>query len=235
MGLQAIARPAYPKNGFGEREGSVVERVYEAGEPVAVLTTEALGRGMGVLDYRAPERGCGTGDFVEVPLGPRKVLGVVWGDAGGGFDVARLRGVGRVLDAAPMRAELRAFLSRAADYTLTPLPAMLRLATRAPGLGDPPGMRRVYRLGGAVPNQLTDARFRVVEALRDGVPMTLAEVAEAASCGAGVVKGLVKLGVVIEAADELTLARLESVVAEHLNRFAFREGALAFAWTRTAD
>ena len=44
-----------------------------------------------------------------------------------------------------------------------------------------------------------------------------------------------KLGVVIEAPDELALTRLETVVAEHLNRFAFREGALAFAWTRTAD
>ena len=46
-----------------------------------------------------------------------------------------------------MRDELRGFLTRAADYTLTPLPVMLRLATRAPGLGDPPSMRRVYRLG----------------------------------------------------------------------------------------
>ena len=54
----------------------VVERVYEAGELVAVLTTEPLGR---VLDYKAPEGGCGDGDFVEVPLGPRKVIGVVWG------------------------------------------------------------------------------------------------------------------------------------------------------------
>jgi hypothetical protein len=39
----------------------------------------------------------------------------------------------RVLDAAPMREEMREFLIRAADYTLTPLPAMLRLATRSPG------------------------------------------------------------------------------------------------------
>jgi len=43
-----------------------------------------------------------------------------------------------------------------------------------------------------------------------------------------------RLGLVLEAADEAALARLEEVVAEHLNRFAFREGELAFAWTRTA-
>ncbi len=175
----------------------MADRVYSEGDLVGVLTTEPLGR---VLDYRAPEGGCGDGDFVEVPLGPRRVLGVVWGPGEGGFDPARVRPVGRVLEALPMRAELRAFLARAADYTLTPLPAMLRLATRAPGLGDPPSVRRVYRLTGVVPNQLTDARFRVVEALRGwgGAAVTLGELTEAAGCGASVVKGLVKLGVLSE-------------------------------------
>lgn len=175
----------------------MADRVYQAGDLVGVLTTEPLGR---VLDYRAPEGGCGDGDFVEVPLGPRRVLGVVWGPGLGNWDPAKVRPVGRVLDASPMRAELRSFLIRAADYTLTPLPAMLRLATRAPGLGAAPSTRRVYRLTGAVPNSLTDARHRVVEALRGfgAAPVTLAELAEAAACGASVVKGLVKLGVIRE-------------------------------------
>ena len=173
------------------------DRTYQAGELVGVLTTEPLGR---VLDYRAPEGGCGDGDFVEVPLGPRRVLGVVWGRGRGDWDIAKVRPVGRVLEAPPMRAELRAFLAKAADYTLTPLPQMLRLATRAPGLMEGAALRRVYRLGGAVPNQLTDARHRVVEALRafGGAPMTLGELAEEAGCGTSVVKGLVKLGVVLE-------------------------------------
>lgn len=173
------------------------ERVYEAGELVGVLTTEPLGR---MLDYKAPEGGCGDGDFVEVPLGPRKVIGVVWGRGEGKFDPARIRSVYRVLDAAPMRAELRSFLTRAAEYTLTPMAAMLRLATRAPGLGDPPSMKKVYALGPSIPNQLTEARFRVVEALRrfGGAAVTLGELAEEAGCGPSVVKGLVKLGVVLE-------------------------------------
>ncbi len=175
----------------------VVERVYEAGELVAVLTTEPLGR---LLDYKSPEGGCGDGDFVEVPLGPRRVLGVVWGKGEGKFDPARIRPINRVLDAAPMRAELRQFLTRAAEYTLTPLAAMLRLATRAPGLGDAPSMRKVFKLSSAIPNQMTEARFRVVEALRrfGAAPVTLGELTEEAACGASVVKGLVKLGVVLE-------------------------------------
>jgi primosomal protein N' (replication factor Y) len=173
------------------------DRTYQAGDLVGVLTTEPLGR---VLDYRAPEGGCGDGDFVEVPLGPRRVLGVVWGKGRGDWDIAKVRPVGRVLDAPPMRLELRSFLTRAADYTLTPLPAMLRLATRAPGLMEGAATRRVYRLGGVVPNSLTDARHRVVEVLRSfaGAPMTIGELAEEAGCGASVIKGLVKLGVVVE-------------------------------------
>ncbi len=188
----------------------MTERVFEAGEIVGVLTTEPLGP---FLDYRAPDGGCGTGDFVEVPLGPRRVLGVVWGPGEGKFDPARVRPIARVLEARPMRAELRAFLQRAADYTLTPLPAMLRLATRAPGLFEGPGSRKVYRLAGPVPNRLTDARARVVEALRDygGAAVTLGELAEAAGCGSSVVKGLVKLGVLaeVEAPRDLPYPRLD--------------------------
>ncbi|MEH7828325.1 primosomal protein N' [Gemmobacter sp. JM10B15] len=180
-----------------------MDRVFAPGDRVGVLLTEPLGRALsGCLDYLAPEGGCGTGDFVEVPLGPRRMLGVVWGAGEGSFDLARLRPVTRVLDARPMRAELRSFLARAADYTLTPLPAMLRLATRSPGLFDPPGARKVYRLGGPVPNRLTDARLRVIEALRDfaGAAVTLGELSEAAACTASVIKGLVKAGVIAEEA-----------------------------------
>lgn len=43
-----------------------------------------------------------------------------------------------------------------------------------------------------------------------------------------------KLGLVLEAANDEGLTRLEDVVARHINRFAFREGELDFAWTRTA-
>lgn len=193
------------------------ERVYQAAELVGVLTTEPLGR---ILDYKAPEGGCGDGDFVEVPLGPRKVIGVVWGKGEGKFDPARIRPITRVLDAPPMRAELRSFLARAADYTLTPLAAMLRLATRAPGLGDPPSMRKIYRLGTTIPNQLTDARFKVIEALRrfGGASVTLGELAEEAGCGPSVVKGLVKLGVVLEqdAPRDLPYPPLNTAARAHL-------------------
>ncbi|WP_300535708.1 DEAD/DEAH box helicase, partial [uncultured Mameliella sp.] len=170
---------------------------FDAGTLVGVLTTQPLDR---VLDYRAPEGGCWRGAFVEVPLGPRKVLGVVWGPGRGDFDASKIRAVNRVLDVAPMRDELRAFIEKAAAYTLTPLPAMLRLATRAPGLGDPPSMRKVYRLGEGEPPRMTEARTRVIDAAREmgGLALTLKELSEAAGVSSSVVKGLVKSGAIWE-------------------------------------
>lgn len=184
--------------------------VYSEGDLIGVLTAEPLGR---VLDYRAPEGGCCDGAFLEVPLGPRRVLGVVWGPGQGGYDASKLRSAGRVLDAPPMRDEMRAFLIRAAEYTMTPLSAMLRLATRAPGLGDAPAMRRVYRLGEAVPDRATEARARVLGVLSDhgGLAFTLAELSALAGVTSSVVKGLVKLGVVLEedAPRDLPYMRLD--------------------------
>ena len=171
---------------------------FDEGDLVSVLTTQPLDR---LLDYKAPVGGCFEGAFIEVPLGPRKVLGVVWGPGEGGYDLSKVRSVLRVLDAAPMREEMRQFLIRAAEYTLTPMPAMLRLATRSPGLGDPPSMRIVYRRGTTdAPDRWTDARRRVMAVLDDygGLAFTLGELAEAAGVSTTVVKGLVKQGVVAE-------------------------------------
>ncbi len=170
---------------------------FHHGEVVAVLTTQPLDR---VLDYRAPEGGCFVGAFVEVPLGPRKVIGVIWGAGQGGVEPAKLRHVNRVLDVAPMRAEMQEFIQRASDYTLTPLSAMLRLATRAPGLADPPAMRRILRSTDTPPTRWTDARHRVMEVLNNygGLAVTLAELTEAAGVSSSVVKGLIKQGTIAE-------------------------------------
>jgi primosomal protein N' (replication factor Y) len=165
---------------------------------VSVLTAQPIDR---VLDYKAPEGGCFLGAFVEVPLGPRKVLGVVWGAGRGGYDPAKIRFVNRVLDLAPMTRTMREFLIRAGEYTLTPMSVMLRLATRAPGLMDPPSMRRVYQLNDAFEDgKMTPARERVLGVMEDfaDAVFTLKELADLAEASTSVIKGLAKLGAVLE-------------------------------------
>ncbi len=183
---------------------------FDQGTPCAVLTVEPLDR---ALDYVAPEGGCWLGAFVEVPLGPRRVLGVVWGAAAGDFPRAKLRAVHRVLDAAPMRAELRDFLTRAADYTMTPLPAMLRLATRVPGLGQGAMTRKLLFRGEGEPARMTEARARVLAAFDafGGAGLAPGELAQAAGVSVSVVAGLEKAGALVarEAARDQPYPRLD--------------------------
>ncbi|MFN7002009.1 MAG: primosomal protein N' [Roseinatronobacter sp.] len=170
---------------------------FDEGTPCGILTTEPLGR---ILDYLAPEGGAWLGAFVEVPLGPRRVVGVVWSVAEGSFPREKLRRVIRVLDAAPMLFELRQFLSRVADYTLTPLPAMLRLATRVPDLGQGPALRKLLYLSDTPPARMTEARAKVLAIFADygGAGLTPGELAQTAGVSSGVVRGLVQAGALIE-------------------------------------
>ena len=97
------------------------------GELVGVLTTEPVNR---ILDYYSPKGGVNLGNFVEVNLGPRKVLGCIWSTGIGGYDVLKIKKINRVLDITPMRKEMKSFLCRVSDYTLSPLSGMLKLALR---------------------------------------------------------------------------------------------------------
>ncbi|MHA3980079.1 primosomal protein N' [Halovulum sp. GXIMD14794] len=171
-------------------------RGFPEGALVGVLTAEPIDR---VLDYKAPEGGVSTGDFVVVPLGPRKVVGVVWGPGEGSFDPAKIRRVAGVLDVPPMRPEMREFLARASDYTLTPLSMMLRLATRCPGLGQPPGTRDVLRRGQGEPDRVTPARARVLDVLEEhgGAGFAPSELSQLAGVSSSVLKGLEAQGVLV--------------------------------------
>ncbi len=217
-------------SGYAWREGQLSDtEFFPEGTLIAVLTTQPLDR---ILDYKAPDGGVLLGAFVEVPLGPRRVLGVVWGPGKGDYDIRKIRPANRALDVAPMGADMRGFLQRAAEYTLTPMSAMLRLATRAPGLSDPPSMRKVYRRGEGEPDRQTDARRRVLETLAEygNLAFTMGELSEMAGVTNSVVKGLVKLGVVREEAAprDTPFARLDP-------EYGGKElSASSFLWCRSA-
>ena len=169
---------------------------FPQGARIGVLTTEPVG----LLDYLAPQGGVALGQPVVAPLGPRRVLGVVWGKGEGGFDAAKLRPIARLVEAAPLSPAMLEFIQRAADYTLTPLPVMLRMALRAPDLDQPPAARRVIHRAGPPPARMTDARAAVLRVLDDhgGAGFAPSELAQLAGVGAAVVKGLVAAGTLVE-------------------------------------
>ena len=170
---------------------------FSDGELVSVLTTQPIDR---FLDYKAPKEGVNLGSYVEVPLGPRKVIGVVWCAGKGDYDQNKIRTISNRLDVPEMRPEMMEFLSRAGRYTLTPLNGMLKLATRAPGLTDPPSMKIVYAKGDRDVDRMTPARERVLKILKDTADMqfTGKELKEAANVTISVIKGLASQGAVTE-------------------------------------
>ena len=80
------------------------------------------------------------------------------------------------------------------------MPAMLRLATRAPRLTDPPSTQRVYRRANGEPTRMTEARARVLTFLNKSgdLTFTLKELTKHSDVTSSVVTGLVKQGIIAE-------------------------------------
>jgi primosomal protein N' (replication factor Y) len=98
---------------------------------VHILLPTNLPRG---FDYAVPEgMALAVGDLVAVTLARKPMLGVVWGEGTGEVPLAKLKQVEAKLDTIPpFSEELRKFLSWVADYTLSPLGAVLKMALPVP-------------------------------------------------------------------------------------------------------
>ncbi|HEV7372935.1 MAG TPA: primosomal protein N' [Arenibaculum sp.] len=165
----------------------------------------------GAYDYRLPpDVPAGPGDYVEVPLGPRRVVGVVWAEGGGGIEDGRLRPILRRFDVPPMPEVQRRFVDWVAAYTMAPAGAVLKMALGSAAGLEPPRPVTAYRLSDAPrpPGfKATPARRRVLEILSDGPPRGAAELALEAGCGIGVVRGLADAGVLEPVAMRVSEAR----------------------------
>jgi primosomal protein N' (replication factor Y) len=168
----------------------------------------------GTLDYLAPPGDrLDPGRLVRVPLGPRRLVGVVWEGTGGEtLPAERLKPILELLPLPPLAAELRRFIERVAQYTLAPAGLVLRMAIGVAAALPPPRRRRLCRITAAGRAALavdsreqspTPARRRVLAAL-EGASLPVDEAARRAGCGAGVVRGLIARGFVeafVAAAD----------------------------------
>jgi primosomal protein N' (replication factor Y) len=160
---------------------------------VAVLLPLPLA---GAYDYRVPAgQSVEPGAIVRVPLGPRTLHGVVWGDGDGALDEVRLRDLGDTVAAPPLAAPLRRFVDWVAAYTLAPPGAVLRMVLGPAGDLAPAIPTTAYVATAAPPPaRLTAARRRVLDLAADGVPRAAADLARQAGVSPGVVRGLADAG-----------------------------------------
>lgn len=132
------------------------------------------------------------GDVVQVPLGTRETIGVVWAlREGEGGNFKRLSAV---LDTPPLPEKLRRFLDWIARYTLAPKGSTLGLALRLPEPGRAEVARVGVRASGAAPKRITPARARVMAAAEGGLVRLKRELAQDAGVSVGVVDGLIDDG-----------------------------------------
>ena len=138
------------------------------------------------------------GDFVQVPLGPRKVAAVVWDtpEEDRTVDPKKLRLVEQKFDCPRLSDEMRKFVDWVAHYTVSPPGMVLRSVLRAPGALDPEPPIEGLRYTGGEPERMTDARRRVLELAREqeSLAWTRSGLAHAAGTSSSVVDGLTKQG-----------------------------------------
>lgn len=155
----------------------------------------------GPLDYAPPPGEVPPpGTFVEVPLGPRRVTGVVWDGAGeGAIPAARLRPVASVHDWPAMRPKARKFLDWMAAYTMAPPGMVLRHFANAAN-NDTAAPVTGYAASGRAPERMTPARRAILDLLAGEGPMAASAILRATGVGAGVLRGLVDGGSLIPVA-----------------------------------
>jgi primosomal protein N' (replication factor Y) len=144
--------------------------------------------------YGAPA-GTQPGQIVEVPLGTRSAVGVVWDDPpDDSIGHNRLRAITGHFDVAPLSKALREFVDWVANYTLTPRGMVLRMVLRSSAALAPEApVERLTRFG-AAPERMTPAREKVLAIADEGGEWTRSGLAAAAGVSTGVVDGLIEAG-----------------------------------------
>lgn len=151
-------------------------------------------------DYGVPEgEHYEAGDYVIVPLGGREISAVVWGEAAGDVNPAKLKSIVVKHKARPMAKAVRDFIDWVADYTMTPRGYVLKMALSVPAGLEPPKPAKGYKAAEleTLP-KLTPKQQAVMDVLSDALPRIAADIAREADVSAGVVKGLLGKALVEE-------------------------------------
>ncbi|MBL1241785.1 MAG: primosomal protein N', partial [OCS116 cluster bacterium] len=137
-----------------------------------------------------------VGDFVEVPLGNRKMIGVVWPDDGTKPPVktAKLKAVISLVDMKPLPLDLVKFLNWVCDYYISPKGMGLRLVMNVPeAIGLVQNIDAV-RMGTGEVERSTKARDQVLDICESGETFRKSDLAKQAGVSVAVVNGLLKMG-----------------------------------------
>ncbi|WND03966.1 primosomal protein N' [Temperatibacter marinus] len=155
-------------------------------------------------DYLCPET-CKIelGSYVEVPLGSRRLVGVVWALEGSDNHLPddKLKSILRVLDSPPMEESLRRLVDFTATYTISPKGNVMKMCLGLFGGKDGverfdhrPMLQHVSLLHDLSAHRLTEKRRAVVDALNGLPPMPISAASEQAGVSQSIIRAMIKQG-----------------------------------------
>ncbi len=158
-----------------------------------ILMTKVIGP----LDYAIPETiDVQIGSIVEVPLGPRKLFGVVWDNDSqeeNPVPDSKLRPIISVLDIKPLNKALRDLVDWTAHYYLCSRASVLRMILPPSAAFNAAVSVTEYRSTGVIPERMTPKRIQALDAIQ-GQQGLIRELALKAEVSDAVIRGLVKAG-----------------------------------------
>lgn len=151
------------------------------------------------FDYLIHRGAASAGAFVRAPFGRTSISGVIWpGAADAAIDAARLKVAEPEGDLPPLGPPVIDFVEWVSAYSMAPLGSVLRLVMRGGDALTAPRGHSAWRLSGAVPARLTDARRRAIEFLAaSGAARTTREIADGAGVSDAVVRALGASGALV--------------------------------------
>ena len=172
---------------------------FSEGAVVSVLTAEPIDK---LLDYSVLQGGVYVGEFVEIELGNRTVLGLVWGSQVSFLEPGRLKVIKKRLKNFKINKNTRIFIKRMADYYLTSENKIFRLTSWKNFLKGGGKISYGYELEKIelrdVISLVTSKGRRVIEFLSANnevqKPKTISQITEAASVSPSVIESLRRRG-----------------------------------------
>ena len=150
-----------------------------------------------VLDYSTLDDNIEIGSLVEVPLGSKVVIGVVWSAGDTKFDHSRLKQIIGTINNIKLEPEFISFLKRAHAYTLSPIQSFLKMAVQSLNFHKDQKVSISYKLNNSDYFQITQRQKELVTYIKEQ-PQSIAQykkIKKDLGISFSVIKSLEKKGV----------------------------------------
>ena len=172
------------------------KNIFGKDQVVTILTDQPINGGL--LDYLVPDNSYRAGQFVEIHLGRRSCVGVIWSEGSNKIAIAKLKSIDRKLDIQPMSNELKIFLIKVAKYTINPLNKVFKLSLGALDLKYSPKGTKFFKVGNPKLPVISSKRKKILKLLSQtpNKLFTIDEITSSASVSVSLVNELAKIGMI---------------------------------------